>query len=149
VKKITPFLWFDTQALEAAKLYVSVFKNSKVLNVGRAGPGPKAPVMSVSFRLDGVDFVALNGGPQFKFSEATSFLIDCADQKEVNHFWNKLVKGGTPGQCGWLKDRFGVSWQVVPRGLGTWIQKPLALGAMLKMQKLDIKTLKAAASAAK
>src|SRR5260221_9581772 len=119
MQKITPFLWFDTQAEEAAKLYVSVFKKkSKILRVARyddAGPGPKGAVMVVDFELEGQRFQALNGGPQFKFSPAFSFVVGCKTQKEVDYYWDKLIaNGGAPSQCGWLTDKFGLSWQIVP-----------------------------------
>jgi predicted 3-demethylubiquinone-9 3-methyltransferase (glyoxalase superfamily) len=152
--KITPFLWFDTEAEEAAKLYTSVFKNSKIVSTSRygdAGPGPKGSVMTVAFQLDGHDFVALNGGPQFDFTEAISFQIDCRSQEEVDHFWQKLTEGGgKPGRCGWLKDRFGLSWQVVPRALPELLQASDAkkanrvMEAMLQMDKLDVKKLQEA-----
>src|SRR5271154_7197778 len=116
--KITPFLWFDTQAEEAAKFYVSIFKkNSKIVAVSRygdSGPGPKGSVMTVAFRLNGQDFVALNGGPAFKFTEAISFCVECDSQKEIDAFWRKLSKGGKEIQCGWLKDKYGLFWQIVP-----------------------------------
>ncbi len=152
--QITPFLWFDDQAEEAASLYVSVFPNSKITHVARygpAGPGPEGQAMTVSFELDGVRFIALNGGPHYRFSEAVSFSIACEDQAEVDHYWDKLTAdGGEPGQCGWLKDRFGLSWQVVPRILPELIgaadpQKARrATEAMLKMKKLDIAELRRA-----
>jgi len=115
--KITPFLWFDTQAEEAARFYVSIFPNSRigdVLRYGDAGPGPEGSVMTIAFELDGRPFAALNGGPHFTFNEAISFAVDVADQAELDALWDTLCDGGTPGQCGWLKDRYGVSWQVVP-----------------------------------
>src|SRR5713226_9273584 len=117
MQKITPFLWFDNNAEEAMNFYTSVFKNSKIgriVRYGDAGPGPKGTVMTASFELDGQEFVALNGGPQFKFSEAVSFVVNCETQDEVDTFWEKLSAGGQKGQCGWLKDKFGLSWQVVP-----------------------------------
>ena len=153
-QKITPFLWFDNQAEEAMKLYVSVFKDSEVLSVNRMGedgPGGPAPVMTVSFRLNGQEFVALNGGPMYSFTEATSFVIDCADQAEVDYYWDALTAdGGEPGRCGWLKDRFGLSWQVIPRALHECIGGPDAEGAqravqaMLRMNKLDVAELRQA-----
>ena len=115
---ITPFLWFDTQGEEAAELYTSVFPNSKITDISRygsAGPRPEGTVMTVSFELDGNRFTALNGGPEFTFTEAVSFQITCEDQDEVDHYWSKLSEGGEQGPCGWLKDRFGLSWQIVPR----------------------------------
>ena len=111
--KITPFLWFDNQAEEAANFYVSIFKNSKIVNVsryGEAGPGPKGSAMTVVFQLDGQEFIALNGGPHFRFTEAISFAVDCKTQQEVDEYWEKLSAGGKPGQCGWLKDKYGLSW---------------------------------------
>lgn len=153
-QKITPFLWFDNQAEEAMNLYVSVFKDSEVLNVSRygdAGPGKPGSVMTASFRLNGQEFVALNGGPMFRFTEAVSFVIDCADQTEVDHYWEALTAdGGEPGSCGWLKDRFGLSWQVVPRALHECIGGPdpegaqRAMQAMLTMGKLDVAGLRRA-----
>lgn len=141
--KITPFLWFDGQAEEAAKFYCRVFKRSKITAVT---PGPGGKALTVAFTLDGQPFVALNGGPQFHFTEATSFVIDCANQKEIDFYWSKLTAGGgQESRCGWLKDRFGLSWQVVPRGLGKLLGSPEAMQAMLKMNKLDIAALKAAA----
>jgi len=115
--RITPFLWFENQAEEAANFYVSIFRNSKIETVhryGDTGPGPKGTVMTVAFELDGQPFVALNGGPQFKFTEAISFVVNSASQQEVDDYWDKLLEGGAPQQCGWLKDKFGLSWQVVP-----------------------------------
>ncbi len=158
MQKITPFLWFDNQAEEAAKFYVSVFsgkggKNSKIVNVaryGEAGPGPKGTVMIVAFQLDGQEFIALNGGPHFKFTEAISFVINCATQEEVDRFWGKLSEGGEEGQCGWLKDKYGLSWQVVPTVLGELlsdkdaVKSQRVMKAMLQMKKMDIKTLKQA-----
>jgi predicted 3-demethylubiquinone-9 3-methyltransferase (glyoxalase superfamily) len=152
--KITPFLWFDNQAEEAARFYVSIFRNSKMGEVSRyteAGPGPAGAVMVVDFELDGEPFQALNGGPVFKFTEAVSFRIDCKDQAEVDYFWERLSDGGEPGPCGWLKDRYGLSWQVVPADLIRLLSDPdrerasRAAAAMLKMGRLDIATLEAAA----
>jgi predicted 3-demethylubiquinone-9 3-methyltransferase (glyoxalase superfamily) len=148
MQRITPFLWFDTQAEEAAKHYVSIFKNSQIHTVqryGEAGPGPKGSVMTVAFSLDGVDFVALNAGPQFKFTEAISFVINCKDQKEVDYYWDRLCTGGSEGRCGWLKDKFGMSWQVVPEGIGEVLESPKAMQAMLEMTKLDLSRLQQAA----
>jgi|SRR5215831_14993513 len=153
-KKITPFLWFDTQAEQAAKFYVSVFPKSKILKTaryGEAGPGPKGSVMTVEFELAGQRMIALNGGPVFKPSEAFSLVIDCKDQKEVDHYWNELSKGGEKSMCGWLKDRYGLSWQVTPTILIKLISGPDAkkakrvMEAMLKMQKIDIAALETAA----
>src|SRR5208283_168602 len=117
MQKITPFLWFDDKAEEAMNYYVSIFKNSRILSVARygdAGPGPKGSVMTASFQLEGQEFVALNGGPQFKFTPAISFVVSCETQEEVDHYWDKLVEGGKPSRCGWLDDKFGLSWQIVP-----------------------------------
>ncbi len=152
--KIHPFLWFDHEAEDAMNLYVSVFPNCRVTSVQRykAGmPGPAGSVMTADFELNGVRFTALNGGPMFKFSEAVSFVIDCEDQAEVDHYWQALgVEGGQPGQCGWLKDRFGVSWQVIPKALFETIGGPDRAGAqrateaMMHMTRLDVAQLKAA-----
>ena len=145
MRKITPFLWFGSQAEEAANLYVSTFKNSRILSVtryGDAGPGPKGSVMTVSFELDGEPFVALNGGPVFKFTEAISFFVNCESQEEVDHFWEKLSVGGKESRCGWLKDKFGLSRQIVPTASPRMLQDPDAakskrvMEAMLKMSKL-------------
>lgn len=152
-QKITPFLWFDTQAEDAANFYTSVFKNSKVGKVvryGDAGPGPKGTVLTVSFQLDGQEFIALNGGPQFQFTEAVSFVINCASQEEVDHYWNKLTEGGQESQCGWLKDKFGLSWQVVPTILTELLadkdpaKANRVMQAMLQMKKIDISVLQRA-----
>jgi predicted 3-demethylubiquinone-9 3-methyltransferase (glyoxalase superfamily) len=149
VQKITPFLWFDTQAEEAANFYVSLFKNSKVGKVvryGEGGPGPNGQVMTITFELDGLHFTALNGGPMYKFTEAVSLQVDCADQAEVDRLWEALTaNGGEPGHCGWLKDRFGLSWQVVPANMAELIGgSQRAVQAMLKMGKLDIAALERA-----
>src|SRR6266487_6749252 len=153
MQEITPFLWFDTQAEEAAKHYVSIFKNSKIVGVtryGEAGPGPPGSVMTVAFRLAGQDFIALNGGPHFKFNEAISLSVDCKTQKEVDELWKKLSEGGEEGQCGWLKDKFGLSWQIVPTALGELMGDPnpekskRVIEAMLQMHKIDIEKLKQA-----
>lgn len=152
-QKITPFLWFDTQAEDAANFYTSVFKNSKVGKVvryGDAGPGPKGTVLTVSLQLDGQEFIALNGGPQFQFTEAVSFVINCASQEEVDHYWNKLTEGGQESQCGWLKDKFGLSWQVVPTILTELLadkdpaKANRVMQAMLQMKKIDISVLQRA-----
>lgn len=153
-QKITPFLWFGHQAEEAMNLYVSVFKDSEVLSVNRMGEGSAgepAPVMTVSFKLNGQEFVALNGGPMYSFTEAISFVIDCEDQAEVDYYWNALTaEGGEPGRCGWLKDRFGLSWQVIPRALQECIGGSDAEGAqravqaMMTMSKLDVAELRRA-----
>jgi predicted 3-demethylubiquinone-9 3-methyltransferase (glyoxalase superfamily) len=151
--KITPFLWFDTQAEEAARFYVSVFPNSKIVKIaryGEAGPGPAGSVMTVAFELDGQPFIALNGGPHYKFTEAISFSVNCKTQSEVDEYWTKLSEGGEEGPCGWLKDKFGLSWQVNPTILGEMLSDPdpekakLVMGAMLKMKKIDIAELKKA-----
>lgn len=156
MKKITPFLWFDSQAEEAANFYVGIFKNSKVLGVtryGEAGPGPKGAVMTVNFALDGQDFTALNGGPVFKFTEAVSFTVDCETQEDVDYYWQRLSAGGSEGECGWLKDKFGLSWQIVPSMMLRLLQDPdparaqRAMRAMLQMKKLDIGALQRAADA--
>ena len=153
--KITPCLWFDTQGEDAANLYVSVFPNSRIVDVthyGSAGPRPEGTVMTVSFELDGRPFVALNGGPEFSFSEAVSFQVDCADQAEVDHYWERLTEGGEEGPCGWLKDRFGLSWQIVPRVLPELLAQPDAekaqrvMAAMLQMRKIEIADLERAAA---
>ena len=157
MQKITPFLWFDTQAEEAAKFYASVFPNSKILKTaryGEAGPGPKGSVMTVEFELDGQRMIALNGGPQFKFTEAISLSVDCKTQEELDHYWTKLSQGGKEQPCGWLKDKYGLSWQVNPAILGELLSGPDAkkakrvMEAMLKMKKIDIAALKAAAEGA-
>jgi len=155
-KKITPYLWFDTEGEEAANFYTSIFPNSKVTDISHYGPDtPRAEgmVMTVSFELDGNEFVALNGGPEFKFNEAISFQVDCADQDEVDRYWSKLSEGGEEGPCGWLKDRFGVSWQIVPTRLFELLSDPdreksqRAMQAMLKMGKIEIDELERAAAA--
>jgi predicted 3-demethylubiquinone-9 3-methyltransferase (glyoxalase superfamily) len=154
MRKITPCLWFDGNAEEAANHYVSIFRNSKITDISRygdAGPLPKGTVLMVAFELDGQAFSALNGGPQYKFTEAMSFSISCEDQAEVDHYWNRLGEGGKEQPCGWLKDRFGLSWQVVPRVLpelimsGDRARAKRVTEAMLAMKKLDIATLEAAA----
>jgi len=154
--KLTPCLWFDTQGEEAADFYTSVFANSRILDVsryGEAGPRPAGTVMTVSFELDGQKFLALNGGPQFVFNEAISFQIDCRTQEEVDHYWDRLGEGGEAGPCGWLKDRYGVSWQVVPSRLSDLLADPdpetsqRVMGAMLQMGKIDIAALEDAAGA--
>jgi predicted 3-demethylubiquinone-9 3-methyltransferase (glyoxalase superfamily) len=127
MQKITPFLWFDTQAEEAVQFYTSIFKNAKVGKVARygdAGPGPKGSVMTATFEIEGQPFIALNGGPLFKFTEAISFVVNCVDQAEVDELWEKLSAGGEKSRCGWLKDRFGVSWQIVPTVLGELMSDP-------------------------
>jgi predicted 3-demethylubiquinone-9 3-methyltransferase (glyoxalase superfamily) len=154
MQKITPFLWFDNQAEEAAKFYTSVFKNSKIKKLaryGEAGPGPKGAVMTVEFELEGQEFLALNGGPLFKFTEAVSFVVNCKTQAEVDKYWKRLSAGGKEVQCGWLKDKYGLSWQIVPAILGELMsgkdaaRSQRVMQAMLQMVKLDIKKLKQAA----
>jgi predicted 3-demethylubiquinone-9 3-methyltransferase (glyoxalase superfamily) len=151
---IIPNLWFDTQALEAAEFYVSVFPDSEITQVSHytdAGPGPAGSVLTVDFVLDGQRITAINGGPQFTFSEAVSLLIECEDQAEIDHYWSKLVEGGEESQCGWLKDRYGFSWQVVPTGMGEIMADPdparaqAVMQAMFGMKKLDVAALRAAA----
>jgi predicted 3-demethylubiquinone-9 3-methyltransferase (glyoxalase superfamily) len=148
--KIKPFLWFEHQAEEAVKFYTSIFKNSKIGKVARypeGSPGPAGSVMTVAFQIEGQDFLALNGGPQFKFTEAVSFMIECENQKEIDYYWDRLLEGGKPQQCGWLKDRFGLSWQVVPANIDQIFsdkdsaKAQRAMQAMLKMIKLNIKEL--------
>jgi predicted 3-demethylubiquinone-9 3-methyltransferase (glyoxalase superfamily) len=154
MKNITPCLWFDTEGEEAASFYTSVFPNSRIVEVthyGEAGPRDAGTVMTVAFELDGKPFVALNGGPGFTFNEAISFQIDCASQEEVDEYWERLSEGGEEGPCGWLKDRFGVSWQVVPTRLEELIANPdpavsqRAMAAMLQMRKIDIAAIEEAA----
>ena len=153
IQKITPFLWFDNQAEEAAAFYVSIFPNSKiekVLRYGAAGPGPAGSAMTVAFQLDGQSFVALNGGPIFKFTEAISFVVNCQSQDEVDAYWEKLSAGGAESQCGWLKDKFGLSWQIVPIALPELLSDPdpetsqRVMKAMLAMKKLDVRALQQA-----
>jgi predicted 3-demethylubiquinone-9 3-methyltransferase (glyoxalase superfamily) len=154
-QKITPFLWFDGKAEEAANFYVAIFKNSAILKLtryGEAGPGPKGSVMTVLFALEGQEFIALNGGPQFKFTEAISLSVDCKTQQEVDEYWEKLSAGGEQGPCGWLKDRYGLSWQIVPNVLVEMLSDPdpakskRAMQAMLQMKKIDIAALRRAAA---
>ena len=154
MQKITPFLWYDNQAEEAANFYVSIFKNSKVKNVARypeGSPGPVGSAMTVDFELEGQEFVGLNGGPNFKFTEAVSFVVNCETQEEVDYFWDKLLEGGAESQCGWLKDRYGLSWQVVPTILSKLFEgkdpekAKRVMQAMLQMKKIDIEALKQAA----
>jgi len=153
MQKITPFLWFDDKAEEAMNFYVSIFKKSKrgrISRYGEAGPGPKGTVMVATFQLEGQEFIALNGGPHFKFTEAISLVVNCETQDEVDAFWEKLSEGGSKGQCGWLKDKYGLSWQIVPTALGQLMSDPdpekskRVMTAMLKMTKMDIKGLKQA-----
>jgi predicted 3-demethylubiquinone-9 3-methyltransferase (glyoxalase superfamily) len=157
MNEITPCLWFDTEGEDAAKLYTSVFPNSKILDIARygsAGPRPEGTVMTVSFELDGQKFLALNGGPEFKFNEAISFQVSCKTQDEVDAFWSQLSEGGEEGPCGWLKDKFGLSWQIVPTALTELLGDPdkeksqRVMAAMLKMKKIDIGELERAAAAA-
>ncbi len=153
MQKITPFLWFDSNAEEAMNFYVSIFKNSKVLKVtryGEAGPGPKGTVMSATFQLKGQDFFALNGGPLFSFTPAISFFVNCETQQEVDELWEKLSEGGQKERCGWLKDKYGLSWQIIPSALGEMLgdkdpaKASRVMQAMLQMNKIDIKGLKQA-----
>lgn len=153
MQKISPFLWFDGKAEEAANFYISIFKNSKlgsIMRYGDAGPGPKGSVMSVTFELDGQEFIALNGGPVFTFSPAISFFVKCETQDEVDNYWTKLSAGGETQRCGWLTDKYGVTWQIVPTVLGELLQDKDAekskrvMNAMLQMNKLDIAGLKRA-----
>jgi predicted 3-demethylubiquinone-9 3-methyltransferase (glyoxalase superfamily) len=153
MQKITPWLWFDTQGEEAANFYITVFEKSRILDVARygvAGPGPEGAVMTVTFELDGQKLVALNGGPHFTFNEAISFQVSCETQDEVDYLWSKLSQGGEEGPCGWLKDKYGVSWQIVPTALAELIGDPdpekaqQAMKAMLGMRKIDIEALRRA-----
>jgi predicted 3-demethylubiquinone-9 3-methyltransferase (glyoxalase superfamily) len=155
--RITPNLWFDTESVEAAEFYVSVFPSSEIRNVsyyGEAGPRPAGTVLTVDFVLDGQEYTAINGGPEFRFDEAISLLINCADQDEVDYYWTKLCEGGEEGPCGWLKDRYGLSWQVVPAALGELLSDPdegraqRAMKAMLGMKKIDVAAIHAAADQA-
>jgi predicted 3-demethylubiquinone-9 3-methyltransferase (glyoxalase superfamily) len=155
-RKITPFLWFDTQAEEAVKFYLSVFKEGRITattHYGEEGPGPKGSVMTIAFELNGHEFVALNGGPNFKFTEAISFVINCETQKEVDYYWEKLIEdGGTHIECGWLKDKYGLCWQVAPTVLwdlvadGDQAKAQRVMHALMQMKKLDIATLERAAA---
>ena len=151
MRKIRPSLWFNGQAEEAASFYVSIFSDSKIVHItrcGEVGPEPKGDVMTVEFELNGEQFVALNGGPQFKFTEAVSFLVDCQTQEEVDRFWKALSQGGNEGPCGWLKDKYGLSWQIVPKILPEMLSGPdprkskRVMEAMLKMKKIDIQSLR-------
>ena len=153
MQKITPFLWFDHEAEEAVNFYVSIFKNSKILTItryGDAGPGPKGTVMSATFQLDGQEFFALNGGPHYKFTPAISFLVNCETQQEIDDLWQKLTAGGEEVQCGWLKDKFGLSWQIIPKALMELMQdkdpakSQRVFKAMLQMTKIDVEGLKRA-----
>ena len=153
MQKIRPFLWFNDNAEEAMNFYVSVFKNSKVVSMsryGEAGPGPKGTLMSATFQLDGQEFLALNGGPQFTFTPATSFFVNCETQQEVDELWEKLSAGGKEERCGWLKDKYGLSWQIIPSALGKMLQDQdrekanRVMKAMLQMSKIEIEGLKQA-----
>ena len=153
MQKITPFLWFDGKAEEAMNFYVAIFQNSKILSItryGEAGPGPKGTVMTAKFELDGQEFIALNGGPLFTFTEAISFVVNCETQQEVDELWEKLSEGGQKSRCGWLKDKYGLSWQVVPTALVEMLQDKdpkksnRVMQAMLQMDKIDIETLRRA-----
>ncbi len=156
MRTITPFLWFDNNAEEAIHFYMSIFKNAKILSMtrsGEPGPGGKEKLMNATFQLEGREFMALNGGPQFKFNEAISLFVNCDTQQDVDDLWSRLTDGGEEGQCGWLKDKFGVSWQVIPSALGEMLGDPdpakaqRALHAMLQMTKIDIAKLRAARDA--
>lgn len=151
MQKIVPFLWFDTQAEEAALFYTSIFSDSKITNIARyskAGPGAEGSAMTVNFRLEGQEFIALNGGPQFKFNEAISMFVNCQGQAEVDELWAKLTEGGEEGPCGWLKDKYGVSWQIVPKGLLELLRHPnpetaqRVTQAMFQMKKIDMDVLR-------
>jgi len=153
MQKITPFLWFNANAEEALNFYSSIFKNSKILSISRYGEGapvPEGTVMTATFELDGQVFMALNGGPEYKFNEAISLFVNCEGQEEIDHYWEKLSSGGKKGQCGWLKDKFGLSWQIVPNALGEMLgdkdpeKSNRVMQAMLQMSKLDIKILEQA-----
>ena len=155
--KITPWLWFDTEAEDAARFYTSVFPNSRILDIARygsAGPRPEGMVMTVKFELDGQTFAALNGGPEFTFNEAISFQVNCETQEDVDTFWSKLSEGGEEGPCGWLKDRYGVSWQIIPTRLNELIGDPdreksqRVMAAMLNMKKIEVDGLERAAAEA-
>jgi predicted 3-demethylubiquinone-9 3-methyltransferase (glyoxalase superfamily) len=157
MQKITPFLWFDHQAEEAMNFYVSIFKNSKIVGVsryGEAGPGPKGGVMSGTFQLEGQTFLALNGGPHFHFTPAISLFVNCESQEEVDQLWERLSEGGEKGRCGWLKDKYGLSWQIIPTALGEMLRdkdpakSQRAMKAMLQMDKIDIQTLRQAYNSA-
>jgi predicted 3-demethylubiquinone-9 3-methyltransferase (glyoxalase superfamily) len=156
MQQITPFLWFNDNAEEAVNFYVSIFKDAKILETSRygdAGPGPKGSVMTMKFQLNGLEFVALNGGPHYTFTHAVSFVINCKDQAEVDHYWDKLIEGGKPSQCGWLSDKYGLSWQITPTILIKLLQDPdpakakRVMEAMMKMVKIDIPKLEEAAKA--
>jgi predicted 3-demethylubiquinone-9 3-methyltransferase (glyoxalase superfamily) len=157
MQNITPCLWFDTDGEDAANFYTSIFPNSKIQHIARygsSGPRPEGTIMTVSFELDGQEFLALNGGPQFEFSEAISFQVSCKNQDEVDKYWNELSEGGEEGPCGWLKDKFGLSWQIVPTALPELLSNPdkekaqRVMAAMLEMKKIEIDELERAAAAA-
>jgi predicted 3-demethylubiquinone-9 3-methyltransferase (glyoxalase superfamily) len=153
MQRITPFLWYDNQAEKAANFYTTIFKNSKITNIARygdAGPGPKGSVMIVTFQLEGQNFTALNGGPTFKFTPAISLFVDCETQEEVDQLWDKLSEGGRKDRCGWLQDKYGLSWQIIPRALQTLMSDPdpkrssRVMQAMLQMDKIDVSKLQEA-----
>lgn len=153
MQKITAFLWFDNNAEEAIRFYTGIFKNSRVINTryyGDGGPGPKGSLMTATIELEGQEFMLLNAGPMFKFTEAISFFVKCRDQEEVDYYWERLCEGGQPSQCGWLKDKFGLSWQIIPDALGEYLgdkdpqKASKVMGAMLKMSKIDVAKLKEA-----
>jgi len=153
MQKITPYLWYDNQAEEAVNYYTALFKNSRILSVSRygdAGPGPAGSVMTIAFQLDGQEFVALNGGPQYKFTEAISLFVNCETQEVVDRLWEKLSDGGEEGPCGWLKDRYGLSWQIIPAGLVEMLSSPdaeksqRAMQAMFTMKKIDLAKIRQA-----
>jgi len=152
MKKITPFLWYDADAEEAARFYTSLFPHSKIDQIthyGEGGPGPKGSVMTVKFQLNGQDFIALNGGPHFRFNEAISLTVPCESQEEIDEYWEKLSEGGAESQCGWLKDRYGLSWQIVPAKMGEWMDEKdperakRVFQALMQMKKIDMNELKA------
>ena len=153
MQKITPFLWYDSQAEEAANFYTSIFQNSRIGTISRcgdAGPGPQGAVLSVTFELDGQEFIALNGGPQFKFTPAISLFVNCETQAEVDELWEKLSAGGQKSRCGWLQDKYGLSWQIIPTALGQLLGDPdpkkssRVMRAMLQMEKIDVDRLQQA-----
>ena len=148
IQKITPCLWFDREAEQATELYLGIFSNSRIIDLSRYGDGmplPKGTALVVQFELEGQRFQALNGGPVYKFTEAISMSVRCETQAEVDHFWDKLSAGGQPGRCGWLKDKFGLSWQVIPKQMGALLQRPGVVQAMMTMSKIDLQKLQDAA----
>lgn len=148
MRRITPFLWFDNNAEEAVEYYLSIFPNSRrtsEMRTSDAEPGPQGTILTIGFELDGQPFTALNGGPLYKFNEAVSFVVHCKDQQEIDHYWAKLTEGGAEVACGWLRDKFGLSWQITPVNIGELLRHPKAMRAMMSMKKLDIAALKAAA----